>query len=581
MTKLITGETILGRQLRQLTEVGIKDVVVTTGYYDKAIRDYCGLLNTEIHFSFVKNELYAATNYIYSIYLASDFVNVDLLLLHGDMVFDTQVLCKTLEHNGSCMTVSKDTAPLPQKDFKAVIENTRIVKIGVEFFTNAAAAQPIYKLKREDWHIWLDSIKKYCEADRTKCYAEDAFNTLETPFFLSPFDVGGLLCSEIDTIEDLADVNLKLKKVEYGEQSVLKGKDSLDSILETLKIKKLFVVHDKSLPKLDISRAIEKLPLPILKFSSFSVNPRYDEVCNAAHVFSNSDCDAIIAIGGGSVIDVAKCARLFAGLSREDYLIPEKYSDSDIPFIAVPSTAGTGSESTRFAVIYKDNEKLSITHNSLLPNYAILVPENLDSLPQYQKKCTFLDALCQAIESWWSVNSTEESVTCSRKAIEFLLKSYEAYLKGDNSVNHDMLLGANYSGKAINITQTTAPHALSYKLTSIFNLPHGHSVAICLPVVWQCMLDNMDKICDIRGVNHVFNTFSDIAIAMGYGGSGEAIAGFSDILQKIDITPPTGVSSEVIDELTRSVNQKRLKNSPIAFNSEMIRQVYKNVLGCF
>jgi len=578
MTKLITGETILGRQLRQLTEVGIKDVVITTGYYDKAIRDYCSLLDIGMRCSFVKSELYATTNYIYSMYLAGDFVNDDLLLMHGDMVFETQVLCKILDQNESCMIVSQDTTPLPQKDFKAVIENEKIIKIGIEFFTNAAAAQPIYKLKRADWHIWLDGIKKYCETGRTKCYAEDAFNTLETPFLLRPFDVGRLLCSEVDTMEDLTDVNLKLKKVEFGEQSVLEGADSLENILMTLKIKKLFVVHDKSFSKLDISHTIEKQSFSIVKFSNFSVNPRYEEVCNAAHVFRNSDCDAIIAIGGGSVIDVAKCAKLFAGLSQEDYLTPDKYNDSGIPFIAVPSTSGTGSESTRFAVAYKNNEKLSITHNSLLPNYAVLVPEILDTLPLYQKKCTFLDALCQAIESWWCINSTEESVDYSRRVIELLLKSYEAYLKGDNSVNHDMLLGANYSGKAINITQTTAPHALSYKLTSVFNLPHGHSVAICLPSVWQCMLDNTDKTCDIRGVNHVTATFSDIAIAMGYGSPVEAIAGFSEILKKLEITPPTEVSSEVITELTDSVNQKRLKNSPVAFNAEMIRQVYESVL---
>ena len=578
MTKLITGETILGRQLRQLTEVGIKDIVITTGYYDKTIRDYCSLLNIGIHCSFVKNELYATTNYIYSMYLARDFVNDDLLLLHGDMVFDMQVLRKVLEQDESCMAVSQDTVPLPQKDFKAIIENERIIKIGIEFFTNVAAAQPMYRLKHTDWRIWLDGIKKYCEAGKTKCYAEDVFNTLETPFLMYPFDVGGLLCSEIDTIEDLAEVNPKLRKVEFGEQSVLKGADSLESIFKTLNIQKLFVVHDQSFSKLDISYTIEKLPFPIVKFSDFSVNPRYEEVCSAARVFRNSGCDAIIAIGGGSAIDVAKCAKLFAGLSQEDYLSPEKYGDSGISFIVVPSTAGTGSESTRFAVIYKDNEKLSITHNSLLSNYAILVPEILDSLPQYQKKCTFLDALCQAIESWWSVNSTEESVAYSRKAIELLLKSYEAYLEGDNSVNYDMLLGANYSGKAINITQTTAPHAFSYKLTSVFALPHGHAVAICLPAVWQCMLDNMGKICDIRGVNHITDTFSDIAIAMGYGSPVEAIAGFREILKKLEITPPTEVSSEFITELTDSINQKRLKNSPISFNSEMIRQVYESVL---
>ena len=106
----------------------------------------------------------------------------------------------------------------------------------------------------------------------------------------------------------------------------------------------------------------------------------------------------------------------------------QEYIDSGITLIAVPTTAGTGSESTCHAVIYYEGEKQSISHTSIIPNYAILEPSVLETLPVYQKKCTMLDALCQAIESWWSVNSTEESKEYSRKAILAIKENWEEYI---------------------------------------------------------------------------------------------------------------------------------------------------------
>ena len=92
---------------------------------------------------------------------------------------------------------------------------------------------------------------------------------------------------------------------------------------------------------------------------------------------------------------------------------------ADIPFLAMPTTAGTGSEATRYAVIYYDGKKQSVTHDSVVPDVAILEPKVLKTLPLYQKKCTMMDALCQGIESWWSMNSTDESK--AREKMEKLL----------------------------------------------------------------------------------------------------------------------------------------------------------------
>ncbi len=129
----------------------------------------------------------------------------------------------------------------------------------------------------------------------------------------------------------------------------------------------------------------------------YTPNPLYEQVCGGVNLFNKEQCELIVAIGGGSTIDVAKCIKLYCKMdSRINYLKQETF-DSGITLIAVPTTAGTGSESTRHAVIYYEGVKQSISHTSIIPDYAVLEPSVLKTLPVYQKKCTMLDALCQAM----------------------------------------------------------------------------------------------------------------------------------------------------------------------------------------
>ena len=213
MTEISAHNTILSRQLRQLVSFGIKDVVLTTGYYDKVLIDYCNALHLPLHFSFVNNPIYDQTNYIYSIYCAKEYLkDDDIILMHGDLVFENLVMEAIVDKQNSCMAVSS-TLPLPEKDFKAVINNDRIDKVGIEFFDNAMAAQPLYKILKDDWLVWLANIEKYCETDNRKCYAENAFNEVSNQCKIYPVDVKDMLCAEIDTPEDLDFVSKKLAKV--------------------------------------------------------------------------------------------------------------------------------------------------------------------------------------------------------------------------------------------------------------------------------------------------------------------------------------------------------------------------------
>ncbi|MCM1157881.1 MAG: phosphoenolpyruvate mutase [Clostridium sp.] len=213
MTEISNTETILSRQLTMLAEAGIDTVIMTTGAFDDVLVNYCLNLDLPLDIKFVKNPLYQHTNYIYSIYCAREYLEDDILLLHGDLVFEYEVLEALLNHETSCISVSS-TLPLPQKDFKAVIQSGKIRQIGIEFFNEAMPAQPFYKLLKKDWLVWLDSIVTFCENENTGCYAENAFNTVSDQCALYPLDVKNLLCSEIDNPEDLAVVSNKLHEIE-------------------------------------------------------------------------------------------------------------------------------------------------------------------------------------------------------------------------------------------------------------------------------------------------------------------------------------------------------------------------------
>jgi len=213
MTEIQGQETILSRQLRMLAQAGITQVVITTGPFAEALMTYCDALELPIECIFVHNERYMDTNYIYSIYLAKEHLkNDDILLIHGDLVFEETVLDEVLAAENSVMTISS-TRALPEKDFKAVLDKGSIQKIGVEFFNNAVMAQPMYRLNQKDWRRWLDEIAAFCERGEIDCYAENAFNQISNGCKIFPLDIRDALCDEIDTPEDLAVISNKLREL--------------------------------------------------------------------------------------------------------------------------------------------------------------------------------------------------------------------------------------------------------------------------------------------------------------------------------------------------------------------------------
>ncbi len=366
-------------------------------------------------------------------------------------------------------------------------------------------------------------------------------------------------------------------------QKIIVGENTYKKTSEILKefcSKKFMLVCDSAFGFLPIGNFFDSLNIECVKFDSFTPNPLYEDVCSGIKLFNESGCDTIVAVGGGSTIDVAKCIKLFSKMNEGDLYINQEFKDSKIPLVGIPTTAGTGSESTRHAVIYYNNSKQSISHASIVPDFAILDSSLLKTLPRYQKICTMLDALCQAIESWWSVNSNEESISYSKKAIDLIIKNKDAYIEGNLSeAAENIILGANYAGRAINITATTAAHAMSYKLTSMYGLPHGHAVAVCLPCVWRFMLDNEKNCIDKRGYGYVRSVFEDISKKLFNTSTEKAIEKFDAMIDMFGINRPISENRENdISMLVDSVNVARLSNNPITPSKESLKNMYEEIV---
>ncbi len=574
MVELKNGETIFERQLRLLKEVGIKDVVVTTGPFKEKIEAVTKEEQfSDMNFTLVENEIYDKTNYIYSMYKASEFLDDDFILLHGDLVFNKRLLEKVLNSDlKDLITINRKKA-LPEKDFKGRIINGKLQEVSINIFDdNCFALQPMYKLSKETLGKWIEKTKEFVESGITGVYAENAFNTILPNLSVQEFSYEDDFIDEVDNPNDLERVSNEIRRFDFREQQIFEGLESLKTILEKEKFKKIMVVSDKVMfDKWPLKEMLERNNIPFVMFGDFTANPQFNDIVKGIELFNSEKCDFIVSIGGGSSIDTAKVIKLYSVIDYKNG-IQSNYKYNPVKHLAIPTTAGTGSESTRYSVCYYDGKKQSITHDSLVPDYVILDPNLLMGLPLYQKKSTLMDALCQAIESYWSVNSDDESKEYSRESIKLILSNIDKYIH-DNDVEtcKKMLQASNLAGKAINITQTTAAHAMSYKITSMCGVSHGHAVVITLPYIWEFMEENLDKCIDSRGSAYLKDTLSELKNMIN--GYNKIIEIFNDFGLYIP-----DVNDKDLETLVSSVNPDRLKNNPVELNSEDIKKIYTKAL---
>jgi len=302
------------------------------------------------------------------------------------------------------------------------------------------------------------------------------------------------------------------------------------------------------------------------RFSEFEANPTCMDLLSGLKYFETVKPDCIVAAGGGSVMDMAKLINFF-GVNK---INPEEYLESQTqpvpggklrPCIAIPTTAGTGSEATHFSVLYKDKVKYSVANVRMVPDAVILNPVLTAQMSTYQTACTGMDALAQGIESWWAVGATEESREYAEKAMRLAWANLEkAVKKPDAKSRQKMQEAAYWAGRAINISKTTAAHAMSYPLTSYYGYPHGHAVALLLPIIYKVHLE--------RGF-----VPKKLTRLLGDGPAEDTVVLLERLNSEIGLGLQRQFTLKDIEVVLSSVNVERLENNPGYLNTDDMRVI--------
>lgn len=321
--------------------------------------------------------------------------------------------------------------------------------------------------------------------------------------------------------------------------------------------------------------------------NDFEVNPKYEDMSRIGRTLKDSSFDIIIAIGGGSVIDFAKCLNVYICTINNtgmDGITDKSLLDTSyLPMIAIPTTAGTGSEATHFAVAYIMGRKVSIAHQGLKPSYVILDPRFTYNLPKYITACSCFDALCQAIESFWSIGATPESQKFASEAIQIIkINAFQAINGQSPLARNNLLLGAFLAGKAINISKTTAPHALSYPLTSHFGIPHGHAVAMTLGIFFdlnEAPDISLNSSASLTLKEHK-NRMLHLRSLLEFNEESSVQEQWKKFLSECGLNdkPSSNFSGLVPDDLLCNINIERLSNHPVKHTNDILENIYKNLL---
>ena len=206
MTTLKNGETIFHRQIRLLSAEGVKDFIITTGPFAEQLqseaKDFPGL-----NFTFVPNDIYMKTNYIYSMHLAREYMDDDMLFLHGDLVFNRKLVHDLLHcADPDAATVNFKKA-LPEKDFKGRVQDGNVTEVSIHIFDdNCFAFQPFYKLQKKTVDAWTEKVAEFIGKGEDKCYAENALNEIMPQLNIRAFSYDGYYVDEIDNMDDYARV---------------------------------------------------------------------------------------------------------------------------------------------------------------------------------------------------------------------------------------------------------------------------------------------------------------------------------------------------------------------------------------
>jgi len=364
----------------------------------------------------------------------------------------------------------------------------------------------------------------------------------------------------------------------------------LEGILEKYGAKNIFLVTGKNSYKLcGVEEVVSQLTskYSFSRFCDFEVNPKIEDVEKGIDNFREGNYDLILAIGGGSVIDMAKLINIFSPQLRVpiEYIMKKKNIEDKglVPLVAIPTTAGSGSEATHFAVVYVDGKKYSVAHQGILPGHVILDPSLTMRLYSRITASTGMDALSQAIESYWNVDSTDESQKYAQEAVTSVLNNLITAVNNPSPESREsMLMASHLAGKAINITKTTAPHALSYHLTSEHGIPHGHAVALTLGGVLAFNSSVIEAdVTDKRGIDYVRKTMHELDDLFDCPDADSSREKIRELMKSIDLETSLsqlGIRKEDIGPIVESVNVERLINNPRSLTRQAMKELLCNAL---
>ena len=302
-------------------------------------------------------------------------------------------------------------------------------------------------------------------------------------------------------------------------------------------------------------------------YSKTEKTPSFKEISRLFIKYEQSNFDLIVAYGGGSVIDFSKLVALF---KNNIPLFKNNFQNSadiinTIPIIAIPTTAGSGAESTKFAVMYRENIKSSVLNKRILPKYAILDPKTTFSLSKHQIACSAIDAVCQSIESLWAKNKNRESELYALKSLSLIYPNISRIYENNENIRSLLLEGSNLSGKAINISRTTAPHAMSYYLTAFHDIPHGEAVAINIEPFIKMNFESIREKIKVK----LFEIFR-------VSTKNEFIRSIKLLKLKLGLKSDLSKLRNLnIDTYSTFINIERLKNNPIELTTNDILNLIK------
>jgi len=306
--------------------------------------------------------------------------------------------------------------------------------------------------------------------------------------------------------------------LDWSEPEMLTGPGSikkLPGVIKSKGISNVMVVTDKGLMSLNLLDGLfEELKnqgISYVVYDGVQPNPSIENIEQAREMFVSNGCEAMIAFGGGSPMDCAKaaCARVV----RPNKSIPQMRGVMKVmrklpPFFAVPTTAGTGSETTLAAVVSntQTHEKYAINDPVLRPKFAVLDPELTVGLPKHITSTTGLDALTHAVEAYIGKSNVPSTIDYAEKATKLIFKYLEvAYNDGKNIEARDqMLLASFYAGMAFTRAYVGYVHAIAHNLGGVYGIAHGLANAVILPVILEeygtAVYPQLAKLADCAGI---------------------------------------------------------------------------------